>query len=100
MLSLTFAVIGRILAWLINAYITVLFIRMILDWVSLLARNWYPRGVVAQLINAVYTVTEPPLRWLRQYIRPLPLGGMYLDISFIVLYFLLVALESVIMIIF
>lgn len=74
MLSFVFAMIGRVLAWLINAYITVLFVRMILDWVSILARNWYPRGVVAQLINIVYSVTEPPLRWLRRYIRPLPLG--------------------------
>ena len=65
MLSLVFSLIGRILAWLINAYITVLFVRMILDWVSVLARNWYPRGVVAQLINIVYSITEPPLRWLR-----------------------------------
>ena len=64
MLSLVFSLIGRILAWLINAYITVLFVRMILDWVSVLARNWYPRGVVAQLINIVYSITEPPLRWL------------------------------------
>ena len=53
MLSFVFAMIGRVLAWLINAYITVLFVRMILDWVSILARNWYPRGVVAQLINIV-----------------------------------------------
>lgn len=59
MLSLVFSLIGRILAWLINAYITVLFVRMILDWVSVLARNWYPRGVVAQLINIVYSITEP-----------------------------------------
>ena len=90
MLSLVFSLIGRILAWLINAYITVLFVRMILDWVSVLARNWYPRGVVAQ----------PPLRWLRRYIRPLPLGSIYLDVSFIVLYFALVVLESVVLIVF
>ena len=98
MLSFVFTMIGRVLAWLINAYITVLFVRMILDWVSILARNWYPRGVVAQLINIVYSVTEPPLRWLRR--RPLPLGAISLDISFIVLYFALVALESVVLIIF
>ncbi len=100
MLPFFFTLIGRILAWLVNAYITVLIIRMVLDWVSILARNWYPRGIVAQLINMVYTITEPPLRWLRQYIKPLPLGSIYLDMSFIVLYFALVVLESVIYLIF
>ena len=44
---LSVSLIGRILAWLINAYITVLFVRMILDWVSVLARTgihvvWWP----------------------------------------------------------
>lgn len=41
-----------------------------------------------------------PLRWLRRYIRPLPLGSIYLDVSFIVLYFALVVLESVVLIVF
>ncbi|KAB7785739.1 YggT family protein [Bifidobacterium cebidarum] len=100
MLSFGFALIGRVLGGLINAYITVLIIRMVLDWVSILARNWYPRGLVAQLINIVYTITEPPLRWLRQYIRPLPLGAISLDMSFLVLYFGLVILESVVYMIF
>ncbi|RSX57726.1 YggT family protein [Bifidobacterium samirii] len=91
-----FFVIARILDWLIDAYITVLFVRMILDWVAVLAPRWYPRGVVASLIDVVYRLTEPPLRWLRRWIRPLPMGPVYLDVSFIVLYFLLVVLRVLI----
>ncbi|PWG59724.1 YggT family protein [Bifidobacterium catulorum] len=85
-----------IIDWLINAYIFVLFVRMILDWVNVLAPRWYPRGVVASLIDIVYQLTEPPLRWLRRYIKPLPLGAIYLDVSFIVLYFALVVLQIII----
>lgn len=85
-----------ILHWLINAYIFVLFVRMILDWVSVLASRWYPSGVVASLIDVVYRITEPPLRWLRRYIKPIPLGTVYLDVSFIVLYFALVVLQILI----
>ncbi|OZG67339.1 YggT family protein [Bifidobacterium eulemuris] len=88
--------IARILDWLIGAYITVLFVRMILDWVAILAPRWYPRGIVAQLINVVYSITEPPLRWLRRYIRPIPMGAVYFDVSFIVLYFALVVLQIII----
>lgn len=61
MLSFVFAMIGRVLAWLINAYITVLFVRMILDWVSILARNWYPRGVVA-LSSSISCIPSPSRR--------------------------------------
>lgn len=44
-------------------------------------------------INVVYQLTEPPLRWLRRYIRPIPMGPIAMDVSFIVLYTALVALR-------
>ena len=57
---------------------------------------WRPRGLVSSLIDAVYQLTEPPLRWLRQYIRPIPLGPIYFDVAFIVLYFILIAIDFLI----
>ena len=86
----------RIINFAIDAYLTVLFIRMLLDWAAILFPRWYPRGVVAQLINAVYMATEPPLRWLRRYIPPIRLGAIGLDVSFMVLYFLLIVLRVLI----
>ena len=71
---MVFTIVRLVIDWIIDAYITVLFVRMILDWVSVLAPRWYPKGVVASLINVVYQLTEPPLRWLRRYIRPIPMG--------------------------
>lgn len=82
-----------ILVTLINTYLLVLFIRMILDWALVLMPRWYPRGVVATLIRVIYALTEPPLRWLRRYIHPLPMGRIQLDVSFMVLYFLLILIE-------
>lgn len=86
----------RIINFAIDAYLTVLFIRMLLDWAAILFPRWYPRGVVAQLINAVYMATEPPLRWLRRYIPPIRMGAIGLDVSFMVLYFLLIVLRVLI----
>lgn len=88
--------IGRIIDWVIGAYLTVLVIRMVLDWVAVLAPRWYPRGVLAALIDVVYRLTDPPLHWLRRYIPPIPLGPIYLDVSFIVLYFILIVLQILI----
>ena len=79
---MVFTIVRLVIDWIIDAYITVLFVRMILDWVSVLAPRWYPKGV-----------TEPPLRWLRRYIRPIPMGPIAMDVSFIVLYTALVALR-------
>ena len=85
---MVFTIVRLVIDWIIDAYITVLFVRMILDWVSVLAPRWYPKGVVASLINVVYQLTEPPLRWLRRYMGPIAM-----DVSFIVLYTALVALR-------
>ena len=84
---MVFTIVRLVIDWIIDAYITVL------DWVSVLAPRWYPKGVVASLINVVYQLTEPPLRWLRRYIRPIPMGPIAMDVSFIVLYTALVALR-------
>ncbi|ERH30503.1 YggT family protein [Alloscardovia omnicolens] len=75
-----------VLSVLLEAYMSILFIRLILDWVAVLTR-WKPRGFIYTLINAVYVVTDPPLNYLRRFIKPLPMGPMYLDLSFIVLWF-------------
>lgn len=65
--------------------IALLFIRFIVDWVQVFARSWTPTGPLLVVLEAVYTVTDPPLRALRRVIPPLRLGGIALDLSFMVL---------------
>ena len=77
----------------IETYLLILFVRMILDWVMVLSPRWYPRGFVASLIQVIYALTEPPLRWLRRYIPPLPMGRIQLDVSFMVLYAALIIIQ-------
>ena len=77
----------------IETYLLILFVRMILDWVLVLSPRWYPRGFVASLIRVIYALTEPPLRWLRRYIPPLPMGRIQLDVSFMVLYAALIIIQ-------
>ncbi|RMA46473.1 MULTISPECIES: YggT family protein [unclassified Bifidobacterium] len=77
----------------IDTYLLILFVRMILDWVMVLSPRWYPRGFVASLIQVIYALTEPPLRWLRRYIPPLPMGRIQLDVSFMVLYAALIIIQ-------
>ncbi len=62
--------------------------RLIIDWVRVLARDWRPRGAVLVLAEAVYTVTDPPLKALRKVIPTLNLGGIRIDLAFLVLFLL------------
>ena len=46
--------------------------------------------------EAAFVVTDPPINLLRRYIPPLPLGGVALDVSVIVLFLALVVLQALI----
>lgn len=70
----------------VSLYTLILLARMLLSWVELFNPNWRPKGIILVLVNVVYSLTDPPLRWLRQYIPPLRLGEIALDTGFIVLF--------------
>jgi YggT family protein len=67
------------------AFFIALIGRFVIDWVQVLARSWRPTGLVLVVAEAVYTVTDPPLRLLRKVIPSPNLGGVRLDLSFLVL---------------
>ena len=77
--------VAEILSFVVWLFLLVLFVRLVLDWIQVFAREWRPRGVVLVVAEVVYTLTDPPLRALRRVIRPLNLGGIRLDLAFMVL---------------
>jgi YggT family protein len=78
-------VIFGLLATLLWIYWLILIGRLIFDWVQVFARDWRPRGPLLLIAEAIYTVTDPPLNFLRRFIPPLRLGQISLDLSFLVL---------------
>lgn len=77
--------VGQILALLLNLYFFVLIARLVFDWIQVFARDWRPKGPVLVLANGIYSLTDPPLRALRRVIPPLRIGGVALDLGFLVL---------------
>ena len=75
-----------VLLFVLNLFFAALICRLVLDWIQMLAREWRPRGPVLVFSEAVYSVTDPPLRFLRRLIPPLSLGGIRLDLAFFVLF--------------
>jgi YggT family protein len=73
------------LVLVVYLFFIALICRLVLDWIQVLAREWRPRGPILLLAEGVYTVTDPPLRFLRRLIPPLSLGGVRLDLGFLVL---------------
>jgi YggT family protein len=78
-------VVGSVLYLALWLFFVLLLVRLVLDYVQMFARSWRPRGVLLVLAEITYTITDPPLRALRRVIPPLRLGGIALDLSFLVL---------------
>ncbi|MDE1535675.1 YggT family protein [Actinotignum sanguinis] len=94
------AVVGIILSTLISIYLLVLLARVIIDLVTIAARDWRPSGALLVIVNIVYALTDPILNLVRKIIPPLRLGGIAIDIGFIVVFIVLQILNGIILRIF
>lgn len=79
--------VGDILSFLLFLYFIVLLGRLVFDWVQVFSRDWRPKGILLVVAEFVYSLTDPPLNALRKVIPPLRLGGVALDLGFLVLIF-------------
>jgi YggT family protein len=78
-------IVGDVLSALLYIFLLFLIGRLILEVLQSFARSWRPTGVVLVIAEAVYTITDPPLKLLRRFIPPIRLGNVALDLSFTVL---------------
>ena len=85
----------EVLTYVLTIYLVLLIGRMIFGWVQVFAREWRPTGIVLVLAEAIFTVTDPPLKFLRRFIPPLRLGMVALDLSFMVLFIVVLILLEV-----
>jgi YggT family protein len=84
-----------VLRYVLTIFLVILVGRMIIGWIQVFARDWRPRGIVLVLAEAIFTVTDPPLKLLRRFIPPLRLGMVAMDLSFMVLFIVVLILLEV-----
>jgi YggT family protein len=84
-------IIRSVLYFIVLIFFIFLIGRLILDWIQVFARDWRPRGIMLVIAEAVYSVTDPPLKALRRVLPPLTIGQVQIDLAFIVI-FLIVSL--------
>jgi YggT family protein len=77
--------VGNIIATILSIYLIVLIGRLVFDFVQIFARDWRPTGVILILVEAIYTVTEPPLKLIRRVVPPIRIGQVSLDLGFLIL---------------
>jgi len=73
-----------VLLQLLGLFKLALFARIIIDYIRMFARNWRPNPIVLAIFEFIYAITDKPMRFVQRFIPPLRIGGVALDLSFIV----------------
>lgn len=70
--------------WLYSA---LLWTRFILEWIRQVAPQWRPRGLVLVIAELTFTVTDPPIRFVRRFVKPLRIGAVAIDFAWTIVLF-------------
>ena len=81
---------------LLNVFLFALTVRLIADLARSFARNWRPRGIILVLIEICFTVTDPPLKFVRRFVPNIRLGMISFDLSFAIVWFLVINVARVV----
>lgn len=85
-----------ILFYVLTLYMVLLIGRLVMSWIQTFSRSWSPTGLVLVVAEAIYTTTDPPLRLLRRYLPSVRLGNVALDLSFMVLFLVVLAMINIV----
>jgi YggT family protein len=85
-----FALIGL---WVIQVFRIVIFVRLVLDLVRGMSRNFRPKGLFLVLAELSYTLTDWLIKPVSRLIKPVRIGAGYLDLSILVLLLALSVIE-------
>jgi YggT family protein len=91
--------IGSILHLILQLFLFALLGRLILDYARMFKPSWRPSGAILFFVEAIYAITDRPMNFVRRFIPPLRLGGVSLDLSFIVLFFAIQMLMPLVLLI-
>jgi len=67
------------LLWALQIYFWLLIARFIVDLVLSSNPVWRPKGMLLVLVEITMTATDPPLKFVRKFIKPVRFGALALD---------------------
>ncbi|WP_181310656.1 YggT family protein [Nocardioides campestrisoli] len=92
--------VGTILYAVLWIFIALMFVRFVVDWVQVFARQWSPSGPLLVVLEGVYTATDPPIKAVRRWVPSIRLGSVALDLSFMIVLITAWLLLTVVQIVF
>ena len=92
------ALFGAIIYSLVGLYSLLVIVRIIIEMVQAFSKQFDPPHWFIMVAEPIFRMTDPPVNALRKLIPPLRLGGsgVGLDVSVIVLFFILMLIQMLI----
>ena len=91
------AIVYQVILAVLWLFFIALVARVVISLLQVFARDYRPHGVVLVLFEAIFTVTDPPVKALHRVIPPLRIGAVAFDLAVTVLFlavYLLIILVS------
>ncbi len=80
--------VGDIVCWLLSAFVFLLLVYVVFSWIP------RPPEPVLPIVRGIDRIMTPLLEPIRRMLPPLRLGGMGLDLSVIVVFFVIAIVQS------
>ena len=92
------ALFGAIIYALVGLYSLLVIVRIIIEMVQAFSKQFDPPHWFIMVAEPIFRMTDPPVNALRNLIPPLKLGssGVGLDVSVIVLFFILMLIQMLV----
>ncbi len=90
------SIVASIVYFLLVLYLVAMWVRFAFDLAVVWRRSWRPRGPLLVIAEAVYTITDPPIRLVRRFIPPLRLGGAALDFAWTIVMLAVIILMTIV----
>lgn len=77
-------IIGTILYYALLVFVFAMWGRLIFDFIRSMRPGWRPASIFLVLSGIIYTLTDPPLKFVRRFIKPVRIGQIALDFGWTV----------------
>ena len=83
--------------WALQIYFYALIGRLILDLLISLRPGFRPKSLLLPVSEIIFTVTDPPLKFLRRFIKPVRFGAISLDFAWTLLVLGVILLRNLVL---
>jgi YggT family protein len=83
--------------WALQLYFYSLIGRLILDLLISLRPGFRPKSLLLPVSEIIFTVTDPPLKFLRRFIKPVRFGAISLDFAWTLLVLVVILLRNLVL---